>query len=168
MTGPESNDVPRDGDRPDPDDDSTKKGKERSSIPPPPTFGSSTPPPPEIPAILDSPPTTLDEKDPTEEVSDDPIDGSDPEDGVQEEKAEDKEEDLKPSPFKRFSKSFKNLFKKQDNEIYVYKRAKPQQEIDESQFEGLELIDELDRGSKYVKVNIYLEKDTTENINQPI
>ncbi|MBN1539632.1 MAG: type II/IV secretion system ATPase subunit [Candidatus Thermoplasmatota archaeon] len=73
-----------------------------------------------------------------------------------------------PVSFRKITDSFKGLFKKQQKEIHIYKVPRTKESKDSVILEGLEKIDTRDLGSKYVYVEIYLDKETNEFIYHPV
>ena len=180
MEGSKSTGVPDNRNRPKGGDDITEQKQKSTSIPPP-------PPPPtpfpnqqpdtsgevgsvKKPVVLDPPPAGSPiggQKTPAQ-VEGIPTAGDGGGDAPEEVSEDGEQGEIKESPLKRFKNSFRGLFKKQEREIYVYKKAKVSEEDSEDFFEGLELIEELDLGSRYVKVQIFLETETNDYIYHPI
>ncbi|MBN1389524.1 MAG: Flp pilus assembly complex ATPase component TadA [Candidatus Thermoplasmatota archaeon] len=82
------------------------------------------------------------------------------------ETVEDKNEDQ--GTMKKVTDSIIGLFKRPQREVNIYKVPRPEQLEHSALPDGLEKIDTLDLGSRYVKVEIYLEKETNEYIYHPV
>jgi flagellar protein FlaI len=166
-------------------DDITEQKQKSTSIPPPPPppipFPVQTPGTSQgvenvqKPVVLDPPPVGSQEGNQGHEIPEQggPVGGEEQEEASQVEgpgdgSEEKPEGEVKVSPLKKFKDSFRGLFKKQEKEIYVYKKQKVTEEGAEEFFKDLELIEELDLGSKYVKVQIFLEPETNDYIYHPI
>ncbi|MGA1866562.1 MAG: type II/IV secretion system ATPase subunit [Thermoplasmatota archaeon] len=69
---------------------------------------------------------------------------------------------------KKITDSFMGFFRKEPREVHIYKVPRTKELEDSVLPEGLEKIDTLDLGSKYVKVDIYLDKNTNEFLYHPV
>ncbi|MFW3147157.1 MAG: ATPase, T2SS/T4P/T4SS family [Thermoplasmatota archaeon] len=74
----------------------------------------------------------------------------------------------KKSPIQSITSTIKGLFKKPEKDVNIVKVAKVEKE--KLPFEGteLELMEELDLDSKYVKVQIFLNPETSEYLYHPV
>ncbi|MGA1793801.1 MAG: type II/IV secretion system ATPase subunit [Thermoplasmatota archaeon] len=77
-------------------------------------------------------------------------------------------EESEPSSFKKIADSFKGFFKRPQREVHIIKKAKTREEEVKDYLRGLEKIETLDLGSKYVEVEIYLDVETSEYIYNPV
>ncbi|MGA1819861.1 MAG: type II/IV secretion system ATPase subunit [Thermoplasmatota archaeon] len=128
----------------------------------------SSPATPPKPNVLTPPPPTLQQKPPssgTVEVP--PAEGSQDKEKIEKDGSQEADEGGSSS-FKKIADSFKGLFKRPQREVHIIKKAKTREEEVKDYLRGLEKIETLDLGSKYVEVEIYLDVETSEYIYNPV
>jgi len=76
--------------------------------------------------------------------------------------------DAKGFDIKKITDSFRDLFKKKAREVHVLKVPKKKEEVINPLVQGMDFMEELDLGSEHVKVQIFLDAETSEYIYHPI
>jgi len=177
LAGPEKKDIPVGDGKPAGASEITKERSQIAPIPPPPPLPvpqqpagqNQVQPPvasPPKPNVL-TPPPPIQQVTPSGPNLDDPKDGK-KEDMVPQEGTSEETVEGEPSSFKKIANSFKGLFKKPQKEVHIIKKAKTREEEVKDYLKGLEKVETLDLGSKYVNVEIYLDVETSEYIYHPV
>ncbi len=123
------------------------------------------PPPPTPPTGVEVPNATPDLSAKTSLDDGEKPDGEIGSDEVQEEKVPGI---FSAEGFKKFSGAVKKLFVTDPSDIHLVKKAKELEREDIDTLEGLEFQDTIDLGDPHVKVNVFLDPETSEYIYHPI